>query len=211
MTGRAYVGDLISKKGWIKLDYDKTIWIPLPPGFRPDATREEWADGFAQLWWNASGRKHGKRDVKNFAKMLDTIQRTIYSEQPCHTALLHMPDVDWSPLPVCFGIWQALGEPEEQLLELVHATEPVAIEKPIVEEFQTENLGRGLKTIYYQRLTKSKGTLAVLNYAWRSEQYETALHIYTAAPDWGRLQRAIPDLDEMARTVSFIPGVELAE
>jgi hypothetical protein len=206
MTGRTYVGDLISAKGWIKLDYDKTIWIPPPSGFRPDMTRDEWAYGFGQLWWEASGRKHGKREVKNFAKGLIEAQEIIYSEQPCHLALLHMPDVGYSPLAVCIGIWQALGEPAEQLRELVHAEEPVAIEKPVVEEFWTENLGHGLKSIYQQRLTKGKGVLAVLNYAWRSEQYETALHIYTAGSDWGRLQRAIPDIDEMTRTITIVPS-----
>lgn len=204
MTGRAYVGELISTKGWIKTNYDKAIWIPCPPGFRADMTRDQWADGFAQLWWDASGRGHGKRQVKNFSKMLIAIQQTIYSEQPCHTALLHMPDVEYSPLPLLFGIWQALGEPEEQLRELVHAEEPVAIEKPVIEEVWTDDLGSGLKSMYYQPLSKTKGVLAVLNYAWRSEKYQTALHIYTATADWGRLQQAMPDIDEMTKTIAIV-------
>lgn len=206
MPGRTYVADLISQKGWIKVGYDRTIWIPLPPAFRPDFTRDEWASGFAKIWWEASGRPHGKREIKNFTKMFIAIQQTIYSEQPCHLALLHMPDVNYRALPVCFGIWQTAGEPEDQLRQLVHAEEPVAIDPPVVEEVWTDSLGRGLKSLFYQRMTKSDGVLAVLNYAWRSEQYETALHIYTAWPDWARLQQAMPDIDAMTKTITIVPS-----
>jgi hypothetical protein len=211
MSGRAYVADLISKKGWIKVGYDRTIWIPCPPGFTAEMTREEWAGGFAKLWWDASGRPHGKREVKNYTKMFIAIQQTIYSEQPCHTALLHMPDIGNSALPVCFGIWETDGEPEAQLRQLVHADDPVAIEPPVVEEAWTENLGRGLKTLYHQQMSDSKGVLAVLNYAWRSERYETALHIYTAWPDWERLHQALPDIDEMTKTITIIPSTVAVE
>jgi hypothetical protein len=41
---------LTSKKGWPKIAYDKTIWIPCPETFNGSMTREEWAQGFASLW-----------------------------------------------------------------------------------------------------------------------------------------------------------------
>ena len=169
MNGRSSVAELISRKGWIHVGYDKTKWIPCPPGFRPDFTRDEWAKGFAQMWWDASGRKHGKREVRGFEKMLIAVQEMIYTEQPCHLALIHMPDVGYPPLALCFGIWQAIADPETQMRELVHAEDPVAIETPAVDEVWTEHLGRGLRSLYHQLLTQSEGVLAVLNYAWRSE------------------------------------------
>lgn len=207
MVGRTNVADLISKKGWIKVDYDQHIWIPCPPGFGPQMSKDEWASGFAEIWWDASGLKHNKRVVRLFAKMLLDAHKLIYTEQPCHLALIHIPDVRSGPLAVCFGIWEA-GSSGSQLRELVHADDPVAIEPPIVEEVWTENLGTGLKSMLYQRLGHGRGILGVLQYAWRSEEYETALHIYTACSDLGRLQRAIPDIDAMTKTITIVPSTE---
>ena len=33
MTEPAGLAGLTSKKGWPKVDYDQTIWIPCPPSF----------------------------------------------------------------------------------------------------------------------------------------------------------------------------------
>jgi hypothetical protein len=44
-----------------------------------------------------------------------------------------------------------------------------------------------------------------LSYAWRSEVFETDLRLFTASPDLGRLQRAIPDIAELARHITTVP------
>jgi hypothetical protein len=72
-----------------------------------------------------------------------------------------------------------------------------AMEPPIVTEFPTEKLGDGLKVMSYFR-DKGTGT-ASLSYAWRSEELETAMRLFTACPDLGRLQGALDDLDDLAR------------
>jgi hypothetical protein len=211
MNGRAPVANRISRKGWVEIGYDKTIWIPCPPGFEEPVSRDEWADGFANTWWDASGRKHGKRVITAFARMLIDTQALVYAEQPCHLALLHIPDVQYPPLPVYIGIWQAVGDRDSQLRELVHFYEPAAVERPVVEEAWTGSLGTGLRSLYYQRLERRRELLGVLNYAWRSEEYETALHICTRYSDLRRLQRSMPDIDAMTRTITLIPSSRWAE
>jgi hypothetical protein len=196
---------LTSKRGWPKVGYDKTIWIPCPPDFDERMSREEWALGFASLWWDASGFKYGKRQVKGLEKGLLELQRGIYATQPCHTALINLPNVDVLPIPVCLAVWQAIGDRETQLRELVHADEPEAVESPLVEPVTTEKLGTGLRSQYLQRDRNGPDLTGVVNYAWRVEELETDLRVFTACPDLGRLQAAMPGIDELTRTISIEP------
>jgi hypothetical protein len=196
---------LTSKKGWPKIAYDKTIWIPCPETFNGPMTREEWAQGFASLWWEASGFKHGKRQVAGLEKALFELQQSIYATQPCHSAVIHLPNVDVAPLPVCVAVWQAVNDRETQLRTLVHAEEPEAVETPLVEPVTTEQLGTGLKSQYLQRFQRGTELTGVVNYAWRVEELETDLRVFTACGDLGRLQAAMPDLDELVRNISVEP------
>jgi hypothetical protein len=196
---------LTSKEGWPKIAYDKTIWIPCPASFNEELSREEWAQGFASLWWDASGFKHGKRQVRNMEKGLVELQEGIYATQPCHTALIHLPNVDVMPLPVMLAVWQAVNDRESQLRMLVHADEPEAVEAPLVEPVTTEKLGTGLKSQYLQRYEQGSDLTGVLNYAWRVEELETDLRVFTACGDLGRLQAATPAIDELIQAISIEP------
>ena len=208
MTEQSNLGDQTSRTGWIKVGYDRTIWIPCPPGFRADMTREQWAGGFAQAWWEASGAKFGQRELQNFEHALVYAHENIYGHLPCHLALLHVPDVYSGVLPVCFGIWQASGDRDSQLRMLVHADDPAAMEPPVVEEARTPALGTGLRCIYYQRERHGPGVLASLNYAWRSEEYDTDVRVFTAAADLGRLQGALGDIEALTQVITMIPRAQ---
>jgi hypothetical protein len=205
VTDRADVFALTSKKGWPKVTYDREIWIPCPPGFSEQMTRAEWARGFATLWWDASGLKHGKRQVRNMEEGLIEVQERIYATLLCHTALIHLPNVDVTPLPVCLAVWQAIGDRDTQLRELVHADEPMAVETPLVEPVTTDKLGTGLKSQYLQRERAGSELFGAVNYAWRVEELETDLRVFTAGDDLGRLQGAMPDIDELTRQISIEP------
>jgi hypothetical protein len=50
---------------------------------------------------------------------------------------------------------------------------------------------------------------AALRYAWRSEEHETDLQLWASSADLGRLQRAIPDIDDFARAIRVIPRSQL--
>jgi hypothetical protein len=199
-------GGLISEKGWITVDFNREIWIPCPPAFPDGLDRESWATGYARVWWESSGLKHGKKQLKALAESLSYIHRSTYGTLPCHLALIHLRDPRTVPLLVCFGIWPTTGERSAQIRSLTSADESGAMEPPIVEEFPTPSLGGGLKVMCHFR---DKGTvMGALSYAWRSEEYETAVRLFTSCPDLGRLQAALPDLDDLARVIKVVPRTQ---
>lgn len=200
---------LTSKRGWPRIAYDKEIWIPCPREFGPQMSRQEWANGFATIWWEASGFKVGKRELKRriagLEQALLVLQQGIYETQPCHSAVIYLPNVDVNPIPVMVAAWDAVNDEETQLRMLVHADEPEAVETPLVEPFAAEKLGTGLKSEYLQRSKLGPDVTGVVNYAWRVPELETDVRVFTATPDLGRLQAAMPDIDQLTNTISVEP------
>jgi hypothetical protein len=198
-----------SKKGWVNIDYDRTIWIPCLPIFPDGYDLESWSAEFAQAWWEVRGLTYGGADVARLTEMLIEIQKNTYGHMPCHHAFIHLPDPRLMPLMLYVCVWELEGERDEQLRALTHADDAEAVEPPIVEEFSTDKLGGGLRTLRYVHLNEDKTLYAALNYAWRSEEHETDVRVWTSSEDLGRLQRAIPDIDDFARTITVISRDEL--
>ena len=192
----------MSSRGWISVDYLQQIWIPCPPIFPEGFDLDSWASLYAEEWWSRSGREHDKREVKLLARTLADIHEYAYEHLAMHRGFIHLPDLGVVPLLVSFGIWEAVGERTAQLRALTHADDPELIQPPVVDEFATERLGPGLKTLSYTR--KGETVTGHLNYAWRSEEYATALRMFATCPDLGRLQRALPDTERLARGVTII-------
>jgi hypothetical protein len=193
----------MSKRGWMSIQYAQNVWIPCPPVFPDGYDRNSWASLYAEQWWEMSGREHGDREVKLLAQTLADIHDYAYAHLEMHRGFIHLPDLSLVPLLVSFGIWEAVGDRTTQLRILTHADDPEAIQPPSVEEFATDRLGPGLRVLAY---TKNKEVITGhLNYAWRSEEYATALRMFTGSPDLGRLQRAIPDIEQLARGAAVIP------
>jgi hypothetical protein len=207
MTEPAGLGDLARLKGWIKVDFNRAVWVPCPPAFPEGDDRRGWAAFFAETWWQGSGLKHGKRQVNALEHALEEMHAYIYGESKiqCHQALIHLPDPRLVPLPVYFAVYPAEGDRDAQLRALTHAGAPDAVEPPIVSEVETDRLGDGLKVLCYTPGNEPSSVSAVLSYAWRSERYETAVRMFTVSPDIGRLQGAMDDIDELARTVDIVP------
>src|SRR6202000_2708724 len=107
--------------------------------------------------------------------------------------------VDVTPIPVMVAAWDAVGDADSQLRMLVHADEPEAVEPPLVEPFTAARLGTGLKSEYLQRSKLGPDLTGVVNYAWRVEDLETDVRVFTSTPDLGRLQAAMPDRSEERR------------
>jgi hypothetical protein len=210
MRGWSGTDGVPSQQGWVRVDFDQNIWIPCTPVFPDGHDRQSWAALYAGIWWEASRLPHKKKQVKDLAQTLEAMHETTYSELPCHMALIHFPDIRLAPLVVCVGVWQAEGERDAQLRALAHADEADGTQPPIVTEVTAEHLGTGLKVFFYKKMANGlassrSGLNAFLNYAWRSEQYQTAVRLFTACPDLGRLQRAMPDIDALPQVMSFIP------
>ncbi len=198
---------LASQKGWVDVDraaLTTLTWIPCLPVFPEGEDRESWAAESAALWWKSSGLEHGKDEIDTLAGMLSAIHTDIYTAGHCHMAFIHLPDPRMMPLPVQLGIWAMQGPRDQQLRLLVHADEPTAVEKPIVEEFTTDHLGTGLRALQYRRGGDGSAIHGYLDYAWRSEEHETDLRLFTFFWGLDRLQRAIPDIDAFARAIKII-------
>jgi hypothetical protein len=208
MSEPTSLGGLTSKKGWVRIGYDQQTWIPSLPAFPEGYDSESYAAEVAQIWWAKSGLNYSPVDVARLRAMLAEIHRSIYGHIPCHLAFIHLPDPRLMPLVLYVGVWQAQGDATEQMRMLCHASDPEAVEPPVVEDFTTERLGTGLRVIRYRN--RPDGTLyAGLGYAWRSAEYETDLLLSASSADLGRLQRAIPDIEEFARATSVISQAEL--
>lgn len=206
MTEGKPAGQLPSRKGWIQVDFNRDIWIPCPPIFPDGMDRESWAAAYSRAWWDSTGRKNLKREIGLLAETLSAIQENAYRLLRCHLAFIHLPDPAMAALLVCFAVWPALGERESQLRMLARADDPVAMKPPIVTDFPTEPLGDGLKVLYYQRSAEDESTIiGSLNYAWRSEEHETDVRLFTSCPDLGRLQAAMAHIDDLARATSVVP------
>jgi len=168
--------------------------------------RESWAAAYSRAWWDSTGRKNLKREIGLLAETLSSIQENAYRLLACHLAFIHLPNPTMTPLLVCFAVWPALGERESQLRKLAHADDPVAMQPPIVTDFPTERLGDGLKVLYYQRSADDQSTIiGSLDYAWRSEEHETDVRLFTSCPDLGRLQAAMAHIDDLALATSVVP------
>ena len=207
MTEPVRAEDLVNQKGWFTVDFNRAVWIPCPPAFPPGDGRQAWASLFAETWWQASGLKHGKRQVTALKRTLEGMHAYLYGESgiACHQALLHLPDPRLVPLPVYFAVFPADGDADTQLRALTRADAPDAVQPPIVEECTTQKLDTGLKVLCYTPGSEPSSLTALLSYAWRSERYETAVRMFTGSPDLGRLQAAMDDIDELAQAVDIVP------
>lgn len=199
---------LASQKGWVDIDRDyllKMIWVPCPPFFSQGEDRESWAAESAALWFRFSQSPYGREEVNHLAGVLEAIHADVYSAGHCHQALVHLPEPQMMPLPAQIGVWAMQGEREQALRTMAHAYEPEAMEPPIVEEFTTGRLGSGLKALHYRLGPDGETVHGYLNYAWRSEQYETDLRLFAFCDDLSRLHRALPDIDDLARAIAIVP------
>lgn len=206
--------DLTSEKGWAKVDYKRSLFIPCLAAMPPGYDTRRWAREFAAAWWAMSGLPHGENEVTRLETQLAYIRDNTYGHLPCHLAFLHLPDPRLDPLPVYLAILAASGERSARLRLLARADDPKVIRPPVIEQFRTDYLGEGLRVL--RHFTDSAGAAETvaggevevyggLSYAWRSEAYETDLRLFTASPDLGRLSGAVPDIDELARQIRVVP------
>ena len=183
-------GYRMSQRGWMAVEYVQNVWIPCPPVFPDGFDRGSWASLYAGQWWQMSGQKHSGRQVKQLARTLADMHEYAYAHLEMHNGLIHLPDLNIVPLLVSFGVWEAVGDRTTQLRVLAHADDPDAMEPPLADEFATDQLGPGIKTLAY---TRKGGTVTGhLSYAWRSEEHATALRMFAVLPGPGQAAASRP-------------------
>lgn len=201
--------------GWPEIDYDPAVWIELPRVWCEETWPDHraWARDIAEACWGDFDLAPGPYAVDNLALTLALYAEKVESgDLPAQDFFLHLPDPRLDPLLVSLGTWELEGERDEALRELTGADDPEAVEAPIVEPFATENLGRGLRTLRYCPFDPGPdhppdpGALyATLNYAWRVDEHDVDVRMFSSSPDIGRLIQVVDDIDGLARGVKIVP------
>jgi hypothetical protein len=197
---------LESSANWADVDYDMAVWVEVPFTFSADTWPDHraWARDVAEACWDDSGLTPGEHDVDKLALLLAVSHENSVGKIYAHRIFLHVPDPRMAPVPAGLGIWRSQGDREETLRALAKAASPFAVEPPIVEEFSTERLGKGLRTVHYGRQEDAALYMAV-HYAFRVEKYETDLNLFAYGYDLGRMYGTLDDLDELARRIDVVP------
>jgi hypothetical protein len=204
--------DLATQSGWgrIAVRYDIEKWMSCPPAFPAGYDVQSWARTYAEAFSRRPGLSPTPDLIGALAARLVEIHDDAYGggRVVCHLCLIHQPDPMMSPLPLYMSAWDARGDRGETLRLLSHADNPAAIQPPYVAEFTARDLGTGLKVRYYSRHPARESVLyAGLNYAWRAEDLATDLRVFVTTTDLGRLEQAMPDIDELMNVTTVVPRV----
>jgi hypothetical protein len=149
----------LSRHGWISVSYDQNIWIPCPPVFPEGLDRRSWAMLYAEEWWSRTSRPHGKREINALARTLADLHAYAYRHLAMHRGFLHLPSLQLVPQLVSFGIWEAVGDREEQLRLLTRADDPAFMQSPRSRNSAPTTSGRDSKSsATHRKRTSSPGT-----------------------------------------------------
>jgi hypothetical protein len=165
-----------------------------------------WARRHAARWWTQSGTGHGDEQVAGLARLLLELRAITYRAGTCHVAVIHLPGPGPEPRPLAVGVgaWEMRGQRAARLRKLVCADDELVIEPPAVEEVRAPALGAGLRSIRYAR-DREGLVYGAVNWAFRCEAYETDLRFAAGCPYPGRLQAAMPDLEDLVHGTSLCP------
>ena len=204
--------------GWPEVDYDPATWIELPRIWCEQTWPDHraWARDIAEGCWGDSGLVPGEHEVDNLALTLAMfVERERPEEMPNQDIFFHLPDPRLMPLQVYLDVWDVEGERDAMLRELTWADDPGAVEPPITEAFATEHLGEGLRTLRYcpfdpgpDHPPAPRALYATLSYAWRVDEHDTDVRLFSSCPDLARLIQIVDDVDSLARGIRIVPDTE---
>jgi hypothetical protein len=190
---------------WALIEGAPPIWIPLLPAFAgtPWRDRGEYSRAAAGWVWRALGSQldlapqEREAGIERLSATVMDAYETSYAR--AHQVFLFVPALDVPPLPVFLNLWKMDGDRDARLRFFAGASAADTVRSPIVEEFRTEHLGRGLRVFRVARETEGSTELTgVLGYAFRSEPYSTDVQLVTGSSDLGYLQACRDGLDEFA-------------
>ncbi|WFB87462.1 MULTISPECIES: hypothetical protein [Streptomyces] len=189
---------------WPYVDYDTDLWMRIPDAWEgtPWKGPKKWGRYMSEAWWGDSDLEPTRKDLKGLAATLEECAQRFPQSHPGLDVYLHLPDPRVMPLPVYVGAFEADGDREETLRELVTTDDPDLVEKPVVEDFTTELLGTGLRSLRYTQTEEDRTVVAGVRYAWRIEAADCDVVIIVAAPDPRRVLGALGDLDAFAGRIS---------
>jgi len=189
-----------SELGWIKVDSDPRLWLPCPHYFPDGDDLDSWATGMAAAWWEQSGLSPTSDMIDRLAAMLRMLHGA-YERVRCHQIWIYLRDPAIPPHPVFIGIWQQAGDRDRRLRLLTGADDKSSVRKPEIAEVATGQLGTGLRVL--RQRTRDKGRLvALLSYAFRVEEHETDLQVFTSSSDLRALTLASDDIERLVQGIT---------
>jgi hypothetical protein len=72
---------LTSKKGWVRITYDQSVWIPILPSYPDGDDWRSYSAGPAEEWWQASGLRHTQVDVLRLFHLLVEAHESTYGRR----------------------------------------------------------------------------------------------------------------------------------
>jgi hypothetical protein len=184
-----------SEMGWVSADPDTRLWIPCPVAFPDGYDLDSWATAMSAGWWEQSGLSYTGEMVGQLATMLRMVHGA-YQRVRCHQIWIYLRDPGIPPHPVFVGIWQQAGDRDQRLRLLTGADDKSNVRKPQVAKVTTERLGTGLRVLRQQ--ARDDGRIRVLlGYAFRVEEHETDLQVFTSSSDPRSLTLASDDIERL--------------
>jgi hypothetical protein len=189
-----------SELGWIEVDSDPRLWLPCPHYFPDGDDLDSWATGMAAAWWEQSGLSPTSDMIDRLAAMLRMLHGA-YERVRCHQIWIYLRDPAIPPHPVFIGIWKQAGDRDRRLRLLTGADDKSSVRKPEIAEVATGQLGTGLRVL--RQRTRDKGRLvALLSYAFRVEEHETDLQLFTSSSDLRALTLASDDIERLVQGIN---------
>ena len=190
-----------SELGWVKVDVDVRRWIPCPLAFPDGYDGDRWAETVAAAWSEQWGLPAESAEVERLATMLRMIRERGIARVKCHQIWIYLPDRLTAPLPVFIAIWRQSGDLGRRLRLLAGADDKSSARRPQVGEFTTEHLGTGLRVL--RQRVQDKGKLrAFLGYAFRVEEHETDIQVFTVTDDLRALTVAGDDIERLVQGIT---------
>jgi hypothetical protein len=205
MSEASAAGERISEKGWVRAQADTRFWIPVPETFPEEHDPATWFKILAEAWLEQSGLPYRPAAVEALALMIQRAQDA-YARIHCQQVWVYLRDPFVTPLPVHIGIWKMQGERAARLRSLSGGDYAAPARPADTTEFVTDRLGAGIRAINYR--TRKDRTVAMLAYAFRVEEFETELQIFTGTPDLRQLGNALGDIDEFVRGLTVFSAAE---
>ncbi|WP_432099508.1 hypothetical protein [Streptomyces sp. WAC 04229] len=185
-------------------DSDPTIWLGMPIADGRGASRErkKWARRTSELVWSlAQDPPEGKGEIKELARQLEATAELLPQKVPVHQVFIYLPDPRRDFLNFLVHIDQSEGNTESTLASLVQKDAPGAIQDPEVIDFDTEHLGRGMRSIRHFVSSKAGSICCSVNYAWRIESEGIDLVVRTISENIGWVTANVDEFDSFARSL----------
>ena len=198
-----------STDNWARIEYDKTIWFPIPSAFKGTAWADaaewayDWAGNRFLLGGREVNRKVMKKEVLPFAEALVRGRNVVVGKAAAHKFYFHCPDYTKTPVGVFVALWKCQGTREEAFDFYSHWGDAGATGEPVTEWFETEALGRGVKA-QWSGLSEA-GRYERVNYIFRNEEFDTDVLVWTMDWDHDRFLEVAADLDTFVYGIRCIP------